>query len=121
VPTCTFNEAIDVDLPGSGFVTVTATVPFCAVVEVPVAVSWVRETKVVVSGVPPNITVEPATKFEPPTVSEKLPTGSSVGLTVWATGIGFSRVTGVVAERVLSAALAASTVTEFGIGALGGA
>jgi hypothetical protein len=100
---------------------VIATVPFWAVVEVPVAVSWLGETKVVVRGVPPNNTLEPFTKFMPPKVSEKLPTGSKVGLTLWGTGIGFCRFTEVLAERVLSAALTAPTVTEFGVGALTGA
>src|SRR5216683_7593278 len=79
-PTCTFMEVAESLLPGSGFSTVILTIPTCADVAVPVAVSWVRPTKVVVSGVPPNSTLEPLTKFEPPTWIEKLPTGRKVGL-----------------------------------------
>jgi len=81
----------------------------------------VRETTVVASAAPPKITVAPGAKFVPPTVTVKLPTGSKVGLTFWGTGTGFWRVTGLLAERVLSATLTACTFTEFGVGTLAGA
>ena len=103
-------------LPGSGFCTATLTIPVCAAVLVPVAVSWLGDTKVVAKAVPPNITVDPLTKFAPLTVSEKFPTGRRVGLTDCGAGIGFSRFTGLVAESLLSATLVALTVTELGVG-----
>src|ERR1700722_18527993 len=117
----TFNEALDSTLPGSGFSTVSFTVPVCAVVEVPVAVSWVGETKVVVRGAPPKITWEPLTNFAPTTVREKLPTGTEPGVTLCGTGIGFWSVSETLPERVVSATLAAWMVTEFGLGRVCGA
>ena len=74
------------------------------------AVSCVRDTKVVVRAVPPNSTWEPVTKLAPVTVSEKLPTGSTVGLTLWGTGIGFCTVTELLAERDFSAIRVAWTL-----------
>src|SRR4029077_16472311 len=66
-PTCTFMEAAESLLPGSGFSTVILTIPTWAEVAIPVAVSWLRLTYVVLRGVPPNSTLEPLTKFVPPT------------------------------------------------------
>jgi hypothetical protein len=58
---------------GSGFWTAIWTVPSCAAVDVPVAWSWLREAKVVASGTPPNMTLEPATKFWPATIIDLCP------------------------------------------------
>ena len=85
------------------------------------AVSCVRDTKVVARAVPPKSTWEPVTKLAPVTVREKLPTGSTVGVTLWGTGRGFCRLTELLAERDLSAKLVAWTFTEFGVGRLSGA
>jgi hypothetical protein len=51
----------------------------------------------------------------------KLPTGRKVGLKVCSTGMGFWRVTALVAERLLSELLTALMVTEFGVGRVRGA
>jgi hypothetical protein len=64
--------------------------------------------------------LEPLTKFEPPTVSEKLPTGRKVGVNVCTTGTGFWRVTELVAESDVWATLVALIFTEFGDGRLNG-
>src|SRR5262249_3680918 len=65
--------------PGFGLATVTFTVPTCAVVTVPAAVSEVAETKVVAIGTPPNNTVAPGTKFDPLMLSDTGPGTSEFG------------------------------------------
>src|ERR1700690_887228 len=67
------------------------------------------------------MTWEPFTKLEPPILRVKLPTGRNVGLKFCIVGIGFWRLTGLVAERDLSATLVALIVTEFGAGRIIGA
>ena len=59
--------AEDVLLPGFGLLTLTPNIP--ALVSEPVAVSFVDETKVVVTAAPPNSTCAPLTKLLPITVS----------------------------------------------------
>ena len=61
-PTCSANE-FEVAEPGSGLITVTCTVPACALVAVPVAVSSVEETNVVGRNVPPKDTTAPGANF----------------------------------------------------------
>ena len=55
-------EVVELFTPGGGFTTVTVTLPTCAAVAVPEALSCVGETNVVVSAVVPNITCAPFTK-----------------------------------------------------------
>jgi hypothetical protein len=55
------------------------------------------------------------------TVSLKLPTGIVPGDTEVTDGIGFSRVTGAVADNERLAELMAVTFTEFGLGRVAGA
>ena len=62
----------------------------------PVAVSSVAETNVVVSAVVPNITCAPLIKPLPFTWIVNVPTPIVCGLTDVTTGIGFSRVTALV-------------------------
>lgn len=66
--TCTFI-AFDVLAPGLGFWTATEIVP--AVEAVPVAVSFVAETKIVLIAAPANKTCAPLTKLLPLIVSER--------------------------------------------------
>src|SRR5712691_1440971 len=87
VPTCSAN-AFEVSEPGSGLITVTCTVPACALVAVPVAVTSVAETKVVGRNVPPNETTAPGANFWPVTTKVKLPTGIVVGSTALTIPVG---------------------------------
>ena len=107
-------------MPGFGFVTVTGTLPACATVAVPVAVSSVRDTNIVVSGCPPKLTLEPFTNPVPVTVSMNAPTPMLVGLTDVNTGLGFTMV--MVPETFLvgSATLVAVIVTVLGFGTIPG-
>ncbi len=108
--------------PGSGLTTLTWTdVPFCADVVVPVAVSCVAETNLVVSVCPANITLAPLTNLLPVMVSVKFPTGTAVGDTAVTVGTGFSSVTMTLPERVLSDEDVASMLTEFVVGRAAGA
>src|ERR1700675_142203 len=95
--------------------------PFCAVVAVPVAVSCVADTNFVVSACPPNITVAPLTNLLPVIVMEKLPTGTEMGDTAVTVGTGFSSVTILLPERVLSEEETASMLSELGLGRTAGA
>ena len=74
------NDA-DVVEPGFGLVTVTATFPACPAVAVPVAVSSVAETNIVVSACPPKFIFAPLTNRLPVTVSMNGPTPMLLGLT----------------------------------------
>jgi hypothetical protein len=87
----------------------------------PVAVSCVAETKVVVSGVLPNSTCAPETKFVPLTVRLKLPVPMLAGFVPASVGVGFISVTALEALAELGAALVAVTVTVFGLGSEDGA
>ena len=112
----------DVIDPGSGFTTVTwIDMPCCAVVAVPVAVSWVDDTNFVVSACVPNITLAPLTNLLPEIVIEKLPTATAVGETPVTVGTGFSSVIMVLPERLLSDEEVASMLMEFGLGRVAGA
>ena len=112
----------DVMEPGSGLTTLTCTdVPFCADVVVPVAVSCVAETNLVVSVCPANITLAPLTNLLPVIVSVKFPTGTAVGDTAVTVGTGFSSMTMTLPERVLSDEDVASMLTESGVGRAAGA
>ena len=75
------RKRLEVCEPGSGLITVTWTVPACALVAVPVAVSSVEEINVVGRNEPPNDTTAPLTKRLAVTTRVKLPTGMVVGST----------------------------------------
>src|SRR5579883_1254911 len=114
--------AAEVAEPGSGFSTVTWNdIPFCAAVEVPVAVRWVEDTNLVISGCPLKITLAPLTNFVPVTVSVKFPTGTAAGDTAVTVGTGFSSVIAFVPKTVLLEEEVASMVTELGEGRAAGA
>jgi hypothetical protein len=91
-PPVTFVTAtlrlFEVEDPGSGLVTLMATVPTWATVAVPVAVSCVEETKVVLKGVPAKFTWAPVTKFPPSTVRVKEPTTIVLGEIEMTNGVG---------------------------------
>src|SRR5450631_1528336 len=106
LPTSNAN-ALEVFEPGSGLITVTCTVP--AWDAVPVAVSSVEETKVVVRNAPPNDTTAPFANCLPLTTTVKLPTGIVVGRTAVTTGAGLVIVAVPVEEAVVSARLVAVT------------
>src|SRR5436305_14561765 len=93
----------------------------CDAVAFPVSVRCVALTNLVVKAAPPHIPCAPLTKLDPPTVTEKLPTGRNAGLTFWGTGIGFCRLTELLPKTVLSAVLVAVTFSGFGAGRLKGA
>jgi hypothetical protein len=107
--------------PGAGFITDTCTVPNSAWVAVPVAVSFVAETNVVVSAVEPNITCAFLTNLLPFAVMVNAPMGIAVGETEVRTGTGFSRSTAALPVMVASALLTAVTCTESDVGRAGGA
>src|SRR5262245_24861897 len=75
------------DVSASGVVTTTGT-DDVATAALPVAVSFVADTKVVASAVPSNDTLDPGTNAFPFTVSVKLPTGTGDGLTELMLGCG---------------------------------
>ena len=87
----------------------------------PVAVSCVEETNVVVSGVVPNRTCAPETKFIPVRVRLKLPVPMLAGFVPTSVGVGFISITALEALAELVAALVAVTVTVFGLGSEDGA
>ena len=111
----------DVAEPGFGLVTVICTVPACAVVAVPAAVSCVLDTKVVVSADEPMDAVAPLTKPLPVIVMLKEPTSMKVGETDVTTGRGFNSVATVLALTESLVESAASTVTVLGFGSTAGA
>ena len=90
-------------VPGSGFFTVTATLPTWALVAVPVAVSFVADTRVVLSIAEPNCTCAPVAKCAPFTVNVNAPTGIAAGAIVVTCGMGLSSVTALDAVLVASA------------------
>jgi hypothetical protein len=92
-----------------------------AVDSLPLAVSCVDETNVVVSAVFPSITVAPEMKFVPVRVIEKLPVPVLAGLIPESVGVGFKIVTALDALAELDAALVAVTVSAFGFGSVAGA
>ena len=109
----------DSELPGSGFCTITEKLP--AEGAVPVAVSCVEETKVVVIGELESSTCAPDTKLAPVRVREKLPRLVEDGEMPVRTGVGFMRVTALVEDFEVSAAEVALMVTELGEGSATGA
>src|SRR5690348_13471181 len=59
-------SGLDVEAPGGGLLTLTATEEFaCEDVAVPEAVTCVEETKLVPNCTPPKLTTAPGTKFDP--------------------------------------------------------
>ena len=116
--TCRFC-ALDVALPGLGFVTVTANVP--AEAALPLAVSCVEEMNVVARGVPARTTCAPLTKPLPFAAIVNAPEETEAGETLLSTGVGFSKMTLLLPDAVASAALTACTVTVPELGMLEGA
>lgn len=106
-------------LPGSGFCTATENVP--AVERLPTAVSCVLDRKVVVRDEPFKTTCAPETKALPVMVRVKLPRFVAAGEMPVSTGVGFRRVTALVAYFEESAVLAAAMVTVLGDGSVAGA
>ena len=92
-----------------------------AVDSLPLAVSCVEETKVVVSGVLPSITCAPEMKFVPVRVMEKLPVPVLAGFVPTSVGVGFRIVTAMEALADVEAALVAVIVKAFGLGSVAGA
>jgi len=86
------------------------------VLAVPVAVSCVEETNVVMSAVAPRKTCALDRKFAPVTVSKKLPVLMLAGFVPISVGVRFISVTALDADLEESAALVAVTVTVFGEG-----
>ena len=80
-------------VPGSGFCTVTVTLPTCEASAVPVPANSPAETNVVGRAVVPNMIFAPLTNLLPETTSVKEPNPIVVGLIAVTTGIGLSRVT----------------------------
>jgi hypothetical protein len=109
--------ATDAINPGFGFCTVRFTLPICADVAVPVAVTCVAEVRVVVSAVLPNISVAPGAKFVPFTVSVKAtPLVTEVGVTEVMAGVGLLSVTTLLPVAVALPDSAALTETVFELG-----
>jgi len=106
-------------LPGSGLSTATGNAP--AEAALPVAVSCVEETKVVVRTAPLRRTLAPETKLLPVRLREKSPRLVEVGEIPVSEGVGFRRVTAEVENFVASATLVAVTETVFGEGRAEGA
>lgn len=88
---------------------------------VPLAVSCVAETNVVVSGVVPRRTCAPETKLFPVTASEKLPVPTLAGFVPERVGVGFKMVTALAEAAEVEAALVAVTVRVLGFGSVDGA
>ena len=88
---------------------------------VPVAVSVVDETNVVLSGVPANKTCAPFTNPLPVTVSEIAPTLKVAGFTLAMAGMGLNKVTLLVPLEFAPAALTAVIVMVLGFGTADGA
>lgn len=116
--TCKVCE-FDVLLPGFGFITEIANVP--AEFSVPLALSCIDETKVVVSAEPFSRTCAPFTKLLPVIESVKLPALTDAGAMLLNTGTGFHSVTLLFPLAPESAALTASIVMLLGFGRLAGA
>ena len=110
----------DVAEPGSGFVTVNCTLGVCEVT-LPVAVSLVLDTNVVLSAVEPISTTAPLTKLLPFKVMVKLPESICGGVAEESCGTGFNRVVTVETVRPLWFGTAAAIVTALGDGSDAGA
>ena len=82
-------------------------VPTCAEVAVPVALSPVDETRVVVIGLPPKYTVEFIPKLEPFSEIVNVPTGTDVGDVLHRCTAGWVTVIVTVPNLVASAVLVA--------------
>jgi hypothetical protein len=106
-------------VPGSGLTTVMGKLP--ADEMLPVTVSFVEETKVVVSGVVPRKALAPDTNLLPVAVMLKFPLPMLAGLMPVRAGVGFSSVTALELVAELEAELVALTVTVFGFGRVAGA
>ena len=106
---------------GLGFATETPTVPTCAVVVIPVAVTCVEEFSVVVRAVVPRYTFAPGAKCLPVSVRENAPTGMETGNTAFSNGVGLPSVAPVFPDLVLSAVSTALIVMVFGVGGNSGA
>ncbi len=106
-------------LPGSGLTTVMPTIP--AEESEPVAVSWVEETKVVVSGVEPRRTCAPEMNLLPVMVRLKFPVPTLAGLIPVSAGVGFMSVMALEPLAELEAELVAVRVTALGFGSEAGA
>ena len=107
--------------PGSGFLTVTVTLPTCPDVAVPVAVSCVEEVRVVVSAVLPNTITAFGAKCAPVTLMLNEPTETVDGVIAETWGTGFCKVTAEEADFVASAVCAAVIVITFDAGGNSGA
>ena len=105
----------DVAEPGSGFVTVNCTLGVCGVT-LPVAVSFVLDTNVVLSAVEPIFATAPLTKLLPFKVMVKLPESICGGVAEESCGTGFNKVVTVEAVRPLWFGTAAAIVTALGDG-----
>ena len=110
---------MELELPGSGFSTTSENVP--EDVALPLAVSWVEETKVEVRGELLRRTFAPLTKLEPVMEIEKLPRLVEEGVIPVREGVGLRRVTEEESDFVVSAALVATTERELGEGRVEGA
>ena len=106
-------------LPGLGFITAMENVP--AEASLPVAVSWVDDTKVVASGAPARRTWAPLAYPLPFTVIANAPAGTDVGAMPVSTGTGFCNVTALLPVAEASAELTARTVTVLELGSVAGA
>ena len=87
----------------------------------PVAVSWVEDTKVVASGAPARRTWAPLAYPLPFTVIANAPAGTDVGAMPASTGTGFCNVTALLPDAEASAELTARTVTVLELGTVAGA
>jgi hypothetical protein len=108
-----------VALPGLGLTTATENVPADAAL--PVALSCVDETKLVVSAEPASVTCAPLTNPLPFNVIAKFPAGTDAGEMLAKTGAGFQSVTVLLPIAVASAELTAFTATVLELGTLLGA
>lgn len=113
--------AEDVAAPGSGFRTTMLTVPICKTEAVPEICNSVGETYVVVTVCPPNVTVELLTKPLPVSARPNAPVGIAAGATEFRMGIGFWRVTTLLADFDVSPVIVAVTVMLFDVGRVVGA
>lgn len=87
----------------------------------PLAVSWLDDTKFVASAMPPTKTCAPDTKFPPLIISVYEPRFVAAGVIPLSAGTGFSNVTVLEEVAALDAELVAVTVTLFGLGSEAGA
>src|SRR3974377_607330 len=107
--------------PGSGLCTVMICVPACALVAVPVAVSCVDETYVVVSAVVPMYATAPCAKCNPVSVIVNAAWGRLIGATLVNFGTGLSSVALAFPSFRVSDVSTALIVMELGAGGNSGA